>query len=649
MKIKGFARAATAGLLLLLAACNGGGGGGSGGNGGATTIEASSEYLSFPGTSSATVSVTADGRWTAQSDQGWLQVSPASGSGDATVTVTVSRSGLTPGHYAGTVLFKGSSARETITVYMRFPSLTGNITGPADQVRPGSLGARPLALEPGTYVPGEVLVALEPGMVAVKQGLSPRGARSLPQASRQALQGAAAALAADHGLSLAGVLSPELPVFKLHTGGKAVGDVVRKLRLDGRVRSVEPNRVIQALATPNDPLYSQQWHYAAIKLPQTWYLTVGSAEVTVAVLDTGVNGSHPDLAGKILPGYDFLTNSTNVADGNGHGTHVSGTVAATTNNNTGVAGVSWASKVLPVRVIGPGGDAYTLARGILYAAGFCVYNSAGQQVCPPAKAKVVNMSLGIWSSSNPCGSQVPLDETTRWAMALAASNGATMVAAAGNSNCPFAFYPAADPTAIAVAATGPTDVKAPYSNYGSAVWLAAPGGDQTNYGNSGGVLSTVPGGGYEHYEGTSMASPHVAGVAALMLAANPDLTPAQVKLILANTATDLGAAGWDPYYGYGLVNAEAAVKAARDLLSAHYSDFRVRLRQGSTLVAEARADRGGSFALENVPAGRYTLEAGNDRDHDGVLGEPGEFYGSTAVDLNYGGDVSGVGLNVQPR
>ncbi|RTG96945.1 S8 family serine peptidase [Thermus scotoductus] len=234
-------------------------------------------------------------------------------------------------------------------------------------------------------------------------------------------------------------------------------------------------------------------------------------------------------------------------------------------------------------------------------------------------------------------------------MALAAGDGVTMVAAAGNENCPFAFYPAAEPTAIAVAATGPENVKAPYSNYGSEIWVAAPGGDLANYGTSGGVLSTVPGGGYAYYQGTSMASPHVAGVVALMLAANPDLTPSQIRLILRGTASDLGAAGWDPYYGYGLVNAEAAVRVARDLLSARFSEFWVRLRQGSTVVAEVQADQGGNFTLENVSAGSYTLEAGNDRDGDGVLGEPGEFYGSSTINVAYTGDLSGIGLNVQPR
>ncbi|WP_051304277.1 S8 family serine peptidase [Calidithermus chliarophilus] len=648
MQVGRFARAVISVSFLLLAACSGGGGG-SGDGGGATTIEASSEHLSFPGTSSAALSVAADGSWTAQSDQGWLRVSPASGSGDATVTLTVDRSGLTPGHYAGTVLFKGGSAREAVTVYMRFPGVAGNITGPAGQVRPGSLGARPPAPEPGTYVPGEVLVALEPGMVAAEQGVALQSARSLPRVSLRAMRETASGLAADHGLSLAEALSPELPVFKLSTGGKAVGEVLEALRRDGRVRAAEPNYLHRKLAAPNDPSYPSQWHYGKVRLPQAWDLTRGSGDVVVAVIDGAVDTGHPDLAANLVPGYDFVANTPSITTpADAHGTHVAGTVAAVTDNARGVAGAGWGTKVMPLNVFPTGGGATDMDvnRAILFAAGFCVYNRSSALVCPQAKARVINLSLG---PSNPSCVSIPSSEARKDAIASALGNGVVIVAAAGNDDCNVINGPAGEPGVIALSATGPADVITPYSDYGPKVWVAAPGGDQAGYGAAGGVYSTLPGNAYGYLQGTSMASPHVAGVAALVLAANPDLTPTQVRYLLASTASDLGAAGWDQYYGYGLVNAEAAVKAARDLLSAYFSDFRVRLRQGNTLVAEGRADRGGNFALENVPAGRYTLEAGNDRDHDGVLGEPGEFYGSTAVDLDYGGDVSGVGLNVQPR
>ena len=145
-----------------------------------------------------------------------------------------------------------------------------------------------------------------------------------------------------------------------------------------------------------------------------------------------------------------------------------------------------------------------------------------------------------------------------------------------------------------------------------------------------------------------MASPHVAGVVSLMLAANRGLTPWLVKSLLADTATELGPAGWDPDFGFGLVHAGRAVEAARASLTAHHSDFTVRIR-GADLVAETRADPAGNFLFENIPAGSYTIEAGTDLNRNGVLGEPGEFFGSRELTLSYTGDVIEVGLNVQPR
>lgn len=374
-----------------------------------------------------------------------------------------------------------------------------------------------------------------------------------------------------------------------------------------------------------------------------------SRDVVVAVIDGAVDTAHPDLAANLVAGYDFIANTPSITTpADAHGTHVAGTVAAITNNTRGVAGVGWNTRVMPLNVFTVSGSASddNIYRALVFASGYCVYNSSGALICPQTKAHVVNLSLG---PVNPNCVSIPSSSILKEGIAWALGSGVTLVAATGNDNCNIINGPAGEPGVVAVSATGPTDVIAPYSNYGPKVWVTAPGGNQTNFGTSGGVYSTLPGNAYGYLQGTSMATPHVAGVAALMLAANPDLTPAQIKLILAGTATDLGTAGWDQYYGYGLVNAEAAVKAARDLLSAYYSDFKVRLRQGNTLVAEVRADQGGDFALENVPAGSYVLEAGNDRNHNGILGDPGEFYGSTTVNLAYSGDVSGIGLNVQPR
>jgi serine protease len=241
------------------------------------------------------------------------------------------------------------------------------------------------------------------------------------------------------------------------------------------------------------------------------------------------------------------------------------------------------------------------------------------------------------------------DTEEKYAVAWAIANGSVVVAAAGNDKCGVVGVPAAYPGAIAVAATRQANTRAPYSNWGPEIWIAAPGGDQGGGILTNGILSTTPGNTYSWFQGTSMATPHVAGVSSLMLAANQDLTPWLVKQLLRDTATDLGTPGWDPEFGYGLVHAERAVAAARALLAAHYSDFIVRIRSGATVIGETRADRAGNFLLQNIPAGSYTLEAGTDRNRNGILGEPGEFYGSQALAVSYVGDVGGIGLEVQPR
>lgn len=615
---------------------------------GTTTLQASPDSLAFPGTSEASFTVQADGPWEITSDQSWLNIEPASGTGNATVTVMVNRSGLTPEHYAGTLLLKGDEARETVSIYMRFPTLTGNLFSATNQLEPASLGTQNFDEE--TVVPGEVLVKLEPAMVALRQGLSIQGSR-LPELSLQALQTDIAELADDYGLEVLEVLSPALPVFKLNTKGQNLETVLKTLRKDGRVAYAEPNRKITSFATPNDPRYTDQWHYDNIGLPSAWDLTEGSEEVVVAVLDSGVDAAHPDLAGQLVPGYDFVRNTTQMTDLDGHGTHVTGTIVAASNNSVGVAGVAWRSKVMPVRVLSSveaSSDEFNLYRGVLFATGLCVSNSNDERVCPEQQAQVINMSLGLSDASNPC-SILEMSYFDHEALAIAAGAGTTLIASSGNSSCGAAYYPAADPSVLAVSATGPGNDIAPYSNTGLEIWVAAPGGDGKNFGQAGQVLSTLPDGKYGYDQGTSMASPHVAGVVALMLAANPDLTPTDVRLILQLSSTDLGDEGWDPIYGYGLVDAEGAVGLARSLLTARNSAFIVRLREGPRTVAEGQVDAGGNFKLENLSAGDYTLEAGNDLNGNGILGDPGEFYGRTEVSVDYDGNTASGNLKVEPR
>jgi serine protease len=285
------------------------------------------------------------------------------------------------------------------------------------------------------------------------------------------------------------------------------------------------------LPTGTDPLRTQQWDMTKIRVGDAWQKSTG-AGVTVAVIDTGVDASHPDLVGQVLSGYDEITKTAGVsADPNGHGTHVSGTIAALTGNGVGVSSVAPNAKILPIRVLGADGSGYMsdAANGIIYAADH--------------GANVINMSLGS-------SSQVAAVTN---AISYARSKGVVVVAAAGNERGQGSptSYPGADPGVIAVAATDSTDTVASYSNQGSYVDVAAPGS---------GILSTT-GGGYQSWSGTSMASPHVAAVAALLKGYNSALTPDQIEKAIETSAVDLGPAGKDTDYGYGRIDAAAALAA----------------------------------------------------------------------------------------
>jgi serine protease len=352
---------------------------------------------------------------------------------------------------------------------------------------------------------------------------------------------------------------------------------------DPDVEYAEPDRIMLPLFVPNDPMYTQQWDLyeakAGMNVPAAWDKSTG-AGINVAVIDTGYR-PHVDLQGQILPGYDFITSATIAADGNGrdsdasdpgdntyagqcgtgipaqdeasswHGTHVAGTIAAKANNGVGVAGIAYGAKIVPARVLGKcGGYTSDIADAIVWASGGTV---TGVPV-NANKARVLNLSLG---GSGTC------DTTTQNAINSARSRGAVVVVAAGNSNANAAnSNPANCAGVIAVAAVGRTGGKASYSNYGSVVDVAAPGGD-----SGAGILSTwnagtsTPAGdNYGYMMGTSMATPHVAAVAALMLSKNPNLTPDEVEARLKSSARAFPAACSG--CGAGIVDAAAAVNAA---------------------------------------------------------------------------------------
>jgi hypothetical protein len=279
--------------------------------------------------------------------------------------------------------------------------------------------------------------------------------------------------------------------------------------------------------TPNDPSYASQWYLPRIDAPNAWPLTTGTGNIIIAIADTGVDPTHPDLVSKLVPGWNVTGNNSDTHDVYGHGTMVAGTAAAASNNGKGVASVAWNCWIMPVRISQDNGYAYdsTIAGGITWAADH--------------GARVVNVSYKVTGSA-----------TVSAAAKYFHGKGGVVTVAGGNYST-FESLPD-DPYMVTVAATDSTDVLYSWSNRGTHLDLTAPGC----------VTTTVNGGSYGGACGTSVAAPVVAGVAALVLSANPGLSATQAITLLRQTADDLGAAGWDSTFGAGRVNAARAVQQA---------------------------------------------------------------------------------------
>ncbi|MCW8875437.1 MAG: S8 family serine peptidase [Kangiellaceae bacterium] len=375
----------------------------------------------------------------------------------------------------------------------------------------------------------------------------------------------------------------ELITYNGSLRGPSLENISRQMAKQSDIEYAVPNIRLFALATPDDPRYNEQWHYyentGGINMPAAWDVNEGNG-VVVAVIDTGYR-PHADLAANIVGGYDFISDSGTARDGDGrdadasdegdwfgifecpgalffqqnsswHGTHVAGTIAAINNNNEGVAGIATKAKVLPVRVLGKcGGTMDDIQDGMLWAAGISVPGIPNN----PNPAKVLNLSLGGGAACD-----AAMQDVVNQVVAA----GASVVVAAGNSNADASgFTPASCDNVVTVASTNRSGARAGYSNFGNTVEVAAPGGE-TSGGAANGVLSTLNTGtttpqndSYAFYQGTSMAAPHAAGVAALLYSYQPSITPVQVTQTLQNTARSFP--GSCSGCGAGIIDAAAAL------------------------------------------------------------------------------------------
>ena len=438
-------------------------------------------------------------------------------------------------------------------------------------------GATPRA-QPGT-VAGELILKLQPGatLTAAGRALGP---------SVDVLN----ALLRSGGASGAQELGAKSNTYRVRVGaGTDVGRLVAALARQPGVAYAEANHLRTAMRTPNDPVITQQWALADIHAYEAWDITTGGS-ITIALLDTGVSRSHPDLSSKLLQGYDFYNNDNDPSDDEGHGTYTAGVAAASSDNGTGIAGICWGCKILPIKVLGSRGqgDDATIAQGVRWAV--------------DQGARIISMSLG-----GPDDTDVMRD-----AVQYAHERNALVIAASGNGqaegNAP--NYPAAYPSVLAVSATNSNDGVTGFSTTGSFVDIAAPGV---------GLWSTIwrrdQGDSYGVENGTSASCPHVAGAAALALTLRPDLSADQLAELLELGADDQGAPGKDPEYGYGRLNLLRTVQLAADpnILSRSAIQGVVTGGQAGQVTVslstgqQTQPDGTGFYRFDNLPAGAYTV------------------------------------------
>ena len=395
-----------------------------------------------------------------------------------------------------------AAAATLITSTVAFAVLAGQAAGAANSPAgtPGTSARTPAG---SSFVPGRLLVRFDAGTTAAEQASVVRGV----------------------GATNAGSIR-DLGVHILRVPAGAEQHVANALLRTGKVSLAERDGVVSATdVVPNDPYWPNEWGPAKIGTSTAWSRSTGASSVIVAILDSGLNTSLAEFAGRVLPGYNFIAGNTNVADDNGHGTQVTGVALAQGNNATSVAGMCWSCSVLPVKVLDANaqGSDSTVASGITWAADH--------------GARVINLSLGSTSPSS----------TEASAVAYAQSKGVLVVAAAGNNGTAVPFYPASISGVLSVAASDQFDKLFSYSEYGSWVDVAAPGSNYT----------VAPSGNTFNFGGTSSASPIVAGLAGLLASTVPSATAADLADAISSTTDPLDGGG----IAHGRVNASNAVAA----------------------------------------------------------------------------------------
>lgn len=373
---------------------------------------------------------------------------------------------------------------------------------------------------------------------------------------------------------------PPIDVRILRVPADQQGRILEALRRHPNIAFAESEEIVEPDYTPDDPYYGKQWHLPKIGGPSAWDATTGRADIIIAILDTGVDPTHPDLSGLLVPGWNFYDNNSDTRDVYGHGTTVAGSAAAMGNNGVGVASVSWQCRIMPIRISSTTGGATlsAMASGVTFAADH--------------GARVANISYNAAGRSS----------TVQAAARYMQERGGVVTVSSGNDGV---YIDSPDNEyVLVVGATGSSDSVTSFSNSGPHVDLTAPGSS---------IYSTANGGGYRSASGTSFSAPITAGVAAMVMSVNPNLTGRQVQDILKQTAVDLGPAGYDTSYGHGRVDVHAAVLAAASAVAADGTPPAVQITspgdnavlQGTVTVSVSSSDNVGVAEVEVYVGGDY--------------------------------------------